>query len=36
MTLRVLVVHSRYLSGPSSGENRVVEDEARLLQEAGV
>jgi glycosyltransferase involved in cell wall biosynthesis len=33
--VRVLVVHSRYLSGPASGENRVVADEARLLREAG-
>lgn len=34
--MRVLILHSRYLSGPSSGENRVVEDEARLLRDAGV
>jgi glycosyltransferase involved in cell wall biosynthesis len=33
--MRVLVLHSRYLSGPTSGENRVVEDEVRLLREAG-
>lgn len=33
--MRVLVCHSRYRSGPSSGENRVVEDEVRLLREAG-
>lgn len=33
--IRVLVLHSRYLSGPASGENRVVEDESRLLREAG-
>lgn len=33
--MRVLVLHSRYLSGPASGENRVVDDEARLLREAG-
>lgn len=33
--MRVLIVHSRYSSGPSSGENRVVEDDARLLAEAG-
>ena len=33
--LRVLILHSRYLSGPASGENRVVEDELRLLREAG-
>jgi glycosyltransferase involved in cell wall biosynthesis len=35
MALRVLILHSRYRSGPVSGENRVVEDEARLLTEAG-
>ena len=33
--MRVLILHSRYLSGPVSGENRVAEDEARLLREAG-
>jgi glycosyltransferase involved in cell wall biosynthesis len=33
--MRVLVLHSRYLSGASSGENRVVEDEVRLLRQAG-
>jgi glycosyltransferase involved in cell wall biosynthesis len=33
--MRISVLHSRYLSGPASGENRVVEDEARLLREAG-
>lgn len=33
--MRVLVLHSRYLSGPVSGENRVVEDEVRLLRSAG-
>jgi glycosyltransferase involved in cell wall biosynthesis len=33
--VRVLILHSRYLSGDASGENRVVEDEARLLREAG-
>ena len=32
---RILVVHSRYLSGHASGENRVVEDEIGLLREAG-
>lgn len=32
---RVLVVHSRYLSGHTSGENRVVEDEVALLRSAG-
>lgn len=34
-TRRILVVHSRYLSGQTSGENRVVEDEVALLREAG-
>ncbi|HEX6400477.1 MAG TPA: glycosyltransferase [Actinomycetota bacterium] len=33
--MRILIAHSRYLSGPASGENRVVEDEARLLADAG-
>jgi glycosyltransferase involved in cell wall biosynthesis len=33
--MRVLILHSRYLSGATSGENRVVDDEARLLTEAG-
>ncbi len=33
--MRVLILHSRYLSGAASGENRVVEDESRLLREAG-
>jgi glycosyltransferase involved in cell wall biosynthesis len=33
--VRVLILHSRYRSGSASGENRVVEDEARLLVEAG-
>jgi glycosyltransferase involved in cell wall biosynthesis len=32
---RVLVVHSRYLSGHASGENRVVADEIQLLRDAG-
>jgi glycosyltransferase involved in cell wall biosynthesis len=32
---RILILHSRYRSGPASGENRVVEDEARLLADAG-
>jgi glycosyltransferase involved in cell wall biosynthesis len=32
--MRVLVLHSRYRSG-ASGENRVVEDEVRLLRESG-
>jgi glycosyltransferase involved in cell wall biosynthesis len=35
MPMRILILHSRYRSGPASGENRVVEDEARLLAEAG-
>lgn len=33
--MRVLLLHSRYLSGAASGENRVVEEESRLLREAG-
>lgn len=33
--MRILILHSRYSSGPASGENRVVDDEARLLTEAG-
>ena len=33
--MRVLVIHSRYLSGSISGENRVVEDEVSLLRSAG-
>ncbi len=33
--MRILILHSRYRSGPASGENRVVDDEARLLSEAG-
>jgi glycosyltransferase involved in cell wall biosynthesis len=33
--VRILILHSRYLSGAASGENRVVDDEARLLTEAG-
>ncbi len=33
--MRILVLHSRYLSEAVSGENRVVEDEARLLREGG-
>lgn len=32
---RILVVHSRYLSGSASGENRVVDDEIELLRRAG-
>ncbi len=34
-SMRILILHSRYLSGPASGENRVVEDEARVLREGG-
>jgi glycosyltransferase involved in cell wall biosynthesis len=33
--MRILVLHSRYLSGPVSGENRVVDDEADLLRRRG-
>lgn len=33
--MRILLVHSPYLSGSASGENRVVEDEAALLRSAG-
>jgi glycosyltransferase involved in cell wall biosynthesis len=33
--MRVLILHSRYLSGWASGENSVVRDEERLLSEAG-
>src|SRR5437762_2681344 len=33
--MRVLVLHSRYRSGDLSGENRTVDDEVRLLREAG-
>lgn len=33
--VRILVLHSRYLSGDLSGENRVVDDEVRLLRDAG-
>jgi glycosyltransferase involved in cell wall biosynthesis len=33
--VRVLILHSRYLSGDASGENRVVEDEAKLLSDGG-
>ena len=32
----MLVVHNRYRSGLPSGENRVVDDEVRMLREAGV
>jgi glycosyltransferase involved in cell wall biosynthesis len=33
--VRVLILHSRYLSGDASGENRVALDEERLLRDAG-
>ena len=33
--MRILILHSRYLSGWASGENSVVRDEERLLSEAG-
>jgi glycosyltransferase involved in cell wall biosynthesis len=33
--LRILILHSRYLSGSISGENRVVDDEASLLTDGG-
>jgi glycosyltransferase involved in cell wall biosynthesis len=33
--MRVLILHSRYLSGDASGENRVVRDEAKLLADGG-
>ena len=33
--MRILVIHSRYLSGSVSGENRVVEDEVELLRGGG-
>jgi glycosyltransferase involved in cell wall biosynthesis len=33
--VRILIAHSRYLSGWTSGENSVVRDEERLLTEAG-
>jgi len=33
--MRVLVVHSRYLSGAVSGENRVVENEVAALRSGG-
>lgn len=33
--MRILVLHSRYLSGPASGENRVAEDEVALLRASG-
>lgn len=33
--MRVLILHSRYLSGDVSGENRVVADEVNVLREGG-
>jgi glycosyltransferase involved in cell wall biosynthesis len=33
--VRILILHSRYLSGAASGENRVADDEARLLTDGG-
>ncbi len=33
--MRILVGHSRYQSGPVSGENRVVDDEVELLRQGG-
>src|SRR5689334_9201360 len=33
--MKILILHSRYLSGQTSGENRVVDDEAQLLRDAG-
>jgi glycosyltransferase involved in cell wall biosynthesis len=33
--MRILLLHSRYLSGSASGENRVVEEEAALLRSEG-
>ena len=33
--MRVLILHSRYLSADSSGENRVVDDEVALLRRGG-
>lgn len=33
--MKILVLHSRYGSGAMSGENRVVDDEVRLLQKGG-
>lgn len=33
--MRILIAHSRYLSGAVSGENRVVDDEATLLRDGG-
>jgi glycosyltransferase involved in cell wall biosynthesis len=33
--MRIALLHSRYLTGDLSGENRVVDDEAALLESAG-
>jgi glycosyltransferase involved in cell wall biosynthesis len=33
--MRILVLHSRYATGTSSGENRVVDDEVELLRAGG-
>jgi glycosyltransferase involved in cell wall biosynthesis len=33
--VRILIAHSRYASGDASGENRVVDDECTLLEQAG-
>lgn len=33
--MKILILHSRYLSGWASGENSVVRDEERLLADAG-
>ena len=33
--MRILALHSRYLSGTLSGENRVVDDELQILRKAG-
>ena len=33
--VRVLILHSRYLSGAMSGENRVVDDEVEMLRRGG-
>lgn len=33
--MRIAILHSRYLSGAASGENRAVEDDIRLLTRAG-
>lgn len=33
--MRIAILHSRYLSGAASGENRAVEDDIQLLRKAG-